>query len=63
MKSLILIIILLIATTVCPGTAMLVSENVTGSAKQCIYDYLGNKHARTVSSVHICQKTINVPDF
>ena len=43
------------------GTAMFVREVDTGGfTKQCVYDYLGNTHVKTVSSTSICPLSIQV---
>jgi uncharacterized protein YceK len=50
-------------TTAAPatGTAMFVREIDTGGfTKQCVYDFLGSTHVKTVSSTSICPLTIQV---
>ena len=42
------------------GTAYYTGEKVTGSTKQCYYDYLGSKYTKTVKLVDLCPLTIQV---
>lgn len=42
------------------GTAFKTGEQSTGMTKQCFYDYLGNQHSITISSVALCPLSIRV---
>jgi hypothetical protein len=41
-------------------TAFFKYERVTGSTKQCYYDYLGSEYVRTMRSIDLCPLTIRV---
>ena len=60
MKKLIALMIVTASVTAFAGTAFLKYERVTGSTKQCVYDYLGNEYTRTIRSTELCPLTIQV---
>jgi hypothetical protein len=43
-----------------PITALLTGQDVTGTTRQCYYNYAGSKYVRTLSSVSLCPLSINV---
>lgn len=42
------------------GIAFLVGEYVTGTTKNCVYDYMGSQIVRTIPAASICPITIQV---
>lgn len=50
----------LFASSAHAGTAFKTGEKVTGSTKQCYYEYLGSEYTRTVKSYELCPLSISV---
>ena len=42
-------------------TAFKTGERVTGSTKQCFYEFAGSRYTRTVRSYELCPLSIRVP--
>lgn len=55
-----LIFLIMLTSPAFAGTAFLKSEYITGTTKQCVYDYLGNTYVVTIPNTKICQLTIEV---
>lgn len=60
MKTLIAILLIVLASTAFAGTAFFKYERVTGMTKQCVYDYLGSEYVITIRAYEICPITIEV---
>ena len=58
MKTLIAILLIVLAGTAWAGTAFFKYERVTGLTKICVYDYLGSDYAITIKSYQLCPLTI-----
>lgn len=51
----------LTSTNEASGTSFLKEQLETSLTKQCIYDYIGSKHVRTVQKYELCPQTLSIP--
>ncbi len=61
MKKIVLIMAAMVASAAAQaGTAYYTGEKITGSTKQCYYDYLGSEYVVTKRSHELCPLSIRV---
>ena len=53
-------IVLLASFSASAATAFYTSETVTGSTKQCYYNFAGSTYTKTVKSYQVCPTSIQV---